>query len=157
MKNLSAQSILVRASMLTLLFTAIFAVSAKAGLDSYEIYLNNKLLIRQTVQGPIDLKNIPLGDAKATDNIVIRYSQCNAPNKIGKNRSISIRDAEGNIVKEWKFKDSEGSNTDMTIPVKDLLEIQNQSKGSLSFHYTADGMQKTQKLASLQPGKKTNT
>ncbi|HTF28464.1 MAG TPA: hypothetical protein VK625_06435 [Flavitalea sp.] len=157
MKNLFAHSFLAKASLITLLFTGIFAVSAKAGLDSYEISLNNKVLIRQTVAGPIDLKNLPLGDAKATDNLVIRYSQCNAPNKIGKNRSISVRDADGRIVKEWKFKDSDGSNTAMTIPVKELLEIQNKSNGALSFHYSADGMQKTQKLAALQPGKKNNT
>jgi hypothetical protein len=143
--------------LMMLLSLSILSLSARGGIDSYAIYLNDKLLVRQSLDKPLDLKMLPLTAANKSDNLVIEYMQCNAPSKVGKNRAITIRDAEGRIIKEWKFKDSDGSNTTMVIPVSEILVLQNQAHGSLSFYYSADGLHKVQKLAALQRVKKLNT
>src|SRR5215213_4945686 len=82
------------------------AFTAKAGLDSYEIYLNNKLILKQYVNQPLKLESLGLDQSNINDRLVIYYSQCNAQDKIGKGRSISVKDAKGNTLKKWDFADA---------------------------------------------------
>ncbi len=131
--------------------------SARAGVDTYQIYLNDKLILQQSVLNPLSLSTLPITKANANDKLVIYYSQCNAPNKIGKGRSLVIKDASGNMVKEWKFTDSEGSSR-MEIPVKELLALENKfASNTLTIYYTAQGMAKEQKLISLNSAAKSAT
>lgn len=136
--------------LFALFFLNMYAVASPTGIDSYEIYLNNQLLFRQSLDKPLHLIDLPLTDAIAGDNLVIRYTQCNAPGKTGSNRIISVKDAEGNVVKKWAFKDAEGSNKAMVIPIKELLFIFKKSTGTLSLHYSAEGFAQGQKLVNLQ-------
>jgi hypothetical protein len=53
--------------------------------------------------------------------------------------------------------DSGESGMSMIIPVKEVLDLQKNVPGALSFFYSADGLPKTQKLAVLAPAKKSNT
>ena len=136
-----------------LLFLFAFTSSAKAGLDSFEIYLNNRLLVKQTVDKPLSLESLQLDKSNTNDRLVIRYSQCNAPNKIGKGRKLVIRDAKGGVVKEWKFADTDDMG--LSIPVKELLELEKKNGNApLSLVYTAEGHAQDQKLTSLKIGAK---
>lgn len=135
---------------LFLLCLAVFAVKAKAGVDSYAIYLNQKLLLKQSVLQPLNVKSLHLDEANYNDQLVIYYSQCNAPNKIASGRSLAVKDAKGNTVKEWKFADATGSNTAMVIPVKELLQLTKKNGYVLGFYYTAQGMPEARLLTSLQ-------
>lgn len=128
---------------------SLFNVFATTGVDSYEIYLNNKLLFRHSLNKPLNLYNLKLNEENVNDRITIRYTQCNAPQKgFGRGRSISLRDNNGNIVKQWNFKD-ELSN-EMVIPVKELLMYQKNGDGELTLYYTAEGLSDGQKLANFQ-------
>jgi hypothetical protein len=149
MKTVSVARGMGKKFILAFLSFFILAVSAMAGVDSYEVYLNNKLLIRQSMSQPLDLKTLALSDAKRSDKLVIKYLQCNAPNKTGKNRTISVTNAAGKVIKEWKFKDATDDNTAMDIPVGDVIDLRKSATGTLNLCYAADGMQKSQKLAAL--------
>jgi len=112
---------------------------ALGGVDSYRIYLNNKLILQQYVGRPLDLESLPLSAANSNDKLVIYYNHCGA---IGKGRSISIKDEKGVVLKEWKFADAASSDpkTDagMTIPVKEILALQEKGRG-LAMYYSAQG------------------
>ncbi len=140
----------VKAFMLAIISSMVFAVTANAGVDSYSIYLNNKLLFKQSMDKPLTLQSLQLDNANPNDELVIYYTQCNAPNKIGSGRTIVVKDADGKKIKEWKFEDVKGSNNAMTIPVKELIALQ-KKKGasSLALFYNAEKLEKEQKLASL--------
>ncbi|MBA2760694.1 MAG: hypothetical protein H0U39_01795 [Segetibacter sp.] len=140
----------VKAFMLAIISSMVFAVTANAGVDSYSIYLNNKLLFKQSMDKPLTLQSLQLDKANPNDELVIYYTQCNAPNKIGSGRTIVVKDADGKKIKEWKFEDVKGSNNAMTIPVKELIALQ-KKKGasSLALFYNAEKLEKEQKLASL--------
>jgi hypothetical protein len=115
------------------------------GVDSYEIYLNDKLLVRQLVSQPLSLQYLPLDKANLNDNLVIYYNHCGLT---GKGRKIAIKDPQGKIVKEWKF--ANGEKTGMTIPVKEMLQLQKQyAKNQLSLYYTSDLLPKGRMLASV--------
>jgi hypothetical protein len=156
MKKLIRPSIFTKAILLIFLSLPFIGASAFGGIDSYAIYLNDKLLVRQSLGDPLDLKTLPLTEKNVSDKLVIRYMQCNAPSKVGKNRVITLKDEAGKVVKEWKFKDIDGEAADMVIPVKEILALQKTARGNLSFFYSAEG-NKTQKLAALQGGSKSNT
>jgi len=134
--------------LLAFLATSFYAAFAeKFGLDSYEVYLNDQLLIRQYVDKPLPVKHLALTAANRDDRLSIRYNECTAPDKIGKGRSISVRDGDGNVIKEWKFRD--GGDGMMTIPVKELLSVQESSGNALVLYYAADGIREGQRLAAL--------
>jgi hypothetical protein len=134
---------------------AAFTFTAKAGGDIFQVYLNNKLILKQFVIEPLTLKNLPLQDARATDELIVHYSHCGA---IGKGRSIVIKDEKGKIYKEWKFDDATGTNTGMKIPVKEILELQKKNSGAeLNLYYASQEIPKGRMLASLLSGKKGTT
>jgi len=156
MKQLLSASSILRAAFILVCSLPVLGASAWGGVDSYSIYLNDKLIVRQSLGDPLDLKMLPITDKNVGDKLVIRYMQCNAPSKVGKNRAITLKNEEGKIVKEWKFKDLDGEASDMVIPVKEILALQKTANGSLSFFYSAEG-NKTLKLAALQGKGKSNT
>ncbi len=149
MKHTTFKKAFVKAFMLAAIFLMAF-VTAKAGVDSYSIYLNKKLLLKQSLDKPLNLQSLHLDKANANDQIIIYYSQCHAPNKIGSGRSIIVKDAEGRKIKEWKFQDVKGSNTAMVIPVKDLLALEKKSAATtLVLFYQAQSPEIEQRLTSL--------
>ena len=116
------------------------ALKANAGLDSYSIYLNDKLILKQYVNQPLTLESLGLNQSNINDRLIIHYEQCNAPNKLGKSRSITVKDNKGNLIKKWNFKDAQGGNTGMVIAVRDLLQLEKSTPLSkLSLFYTAEG------------------
>ena len=129
---------------------SLFTFNAKAGGDSYEIYLNNKLILKQYVTEPLNLKSLQLDKANSNDRLVIFYSHCG---QTGKGRSIAIKDEKGKILKEWKFANSTGSKS-MIIPVKEILQLEkNNTNGRLRLYYAAQQMPKGLMLTALDLGK----
>ena len=126
---------MVKAIAFKMLLLTIFAVNASAGLDTYSIYLNNKLVLKQSVLEPLNVKGLNLHKASASYELVIYYSQCNMPDKIGKGRSIAVKDDKG-----------------MRISVKELLELEKRSSGTLVLVYSASQLLKGQKLAGFHFG-----
>lgn len=150
--------ILLKAALATVLAFALFCLNAftvKRGVDVFEIYLNNKLLVRQVMNQPIKLQSLQLNKTNVNDNLVVYYNHCGAT---GKNRTISIRDDNGTIVKEWKFADASGSNTGMTIPVKELLQLEkNYANSHINLFYTADQLPKGRMLSAVRFNEKSTT
>src|SRR5215831_1685092 len=115
-----------------LLCSTIFSFAAKAGGDTYAVYLNNKLIFKQAGL-ETSVNNLQLSKANYNDELVIYYSHCG---QTGTGRSIVLKDDKNNILKEWKFADASGSDVSMKIPVKEILELQKKNaNASLSLVY----------------------
>ena len=140
-----------KALALTLCISLI-TLSASAGLDTYSIYLNNKLVLKQAVNQPLNLNGLKLEKANANDRLVIYYSECTAPNKIGSGRRIAVKNDKGEIIKEWKFADVTGTDKGMEITVKELLELKKHVNGTLTLVYAATRLPGGQPLTGLQFG-----
>jgi hypothetical protein len=153
MQNTFFKSIQAKALTLVGLLVLALTFSASAGGDSYEIYLNNKLIMRQFMHEPINIKNLLLDKANANDQIVIYYSHCG---QTGKGRSITIKDEKGTTLKEWKYADVSGRHG-MSIPVKELLQLQKKNTSPLSLVYTSKELPKGQMLTSVKVDAKSTT
>lgn len=135
-------------SLLAVAATFIAAFTLLPGGDSYEIRLNNKVLLKQFVHQPVTVQSLSLGSAGSNDELVVYYSHCG---RTGKGRSIAVSDTKNHLIKKWHFKDA-GSG--MVIPVKELLALEKKNKGSLQLHYSATELPEGRMLTSLQFGEK---
>lgn len=135
-------------TLITLCFTA-FSFTNNRGLDSYEVYLNDKLISKYTVNQPLNLRTLQLAKANNTDQLRIIYTHCTIKGP-GTDRSISLKDEKGNTLKKWEFADVRGTNLSMAISVKELLQLEKaNARHDLSLYYTARELPKGEMLASL--------
>lgn len=133
MKNIALKQSVIRLIMLAVLGFTAFGFTAEMGLDRYEIYLNNKPILEQAVNAPVNLRTLQLSNASNNDILRIVYIHCT--NKgVGTDRSITVKNDKGELLKKWTFKDDKA----MEIPVKELLSLEKQhADRSLSLHYGA--------------------
>jgi len=137
------------------LFLTTFSFAAIAGGDTYEIYLNNKLVFKQRVLNTtaVDLNSLQLTKENYNDELEVYYSHCGVT---GTGRSIEIKDDKGNVLKEWKFKDVSGANASMTIPVKEILDLQKSNPNAALnlYYFSSKYLPKGRMIASIKlPGK----
>ena len=129
-------------TLLALSFIALSFISP-TGLDSYEIYLNKQLLLKQNVNQPLSLRKLQLSKAKEQDQLRIQYRHCHAP-YTGTDRTIVIKDQKGNILRKWAFP----NGTDMVIAVKELQLLErNHPSSDLRMHYASRELPKEETLA----------
>ncbi|MET0636614.1 MAG: hypothetical protein ABWZ25_11345 [Chitinophagaceae bacterium] len=131
---------------------ACFGFSTNFGLDRFEIFLNNKLLLKQTVNQPLNLRVLQLEEAKPDDLLRINYIHCMNKSS-GTDRNITLVDEKGNTLKTWTFTNSSGKDLSMTIPVKELLQLKRANpKNVFSLFYTARELPKGETLSKLKFG-----
>jgi hypothetical protein len=135
------------ATAMTILGIILSTFTALAGgVDRYEIYLNNKLLLKRSVNQPLTLQSLQLNKSNLKDELVIYYYHCG---QTGKGRKLAIKDEKGNIVKEWEFANASGSA--MTIAVKDLLLLEKKhANDQLSIFYSSELLLKGRMLTGVQ-------
>ena len=153
MKYLLFKNSFAKSLLLTGIYFIAFAGTAIAGLDYYSIYIGKKLAFTRYLNKPLSLENLPISQADLNEQLVIQYYQCNMPDKTAKNRSISLRDKTGKVIKEWKFTDAKNGNTQMAIPLKELVEVaKNSNDKSLSLYYSANEKKEDEQLAFIAGG-----
>jgi hypothetical protein len=141
-------------TLITLCFIAV-GFTGNLGLDSYEVYLNDKLILKHSVNQPLNLRTLQLDKASADDHLRIIYTHCMVKGA-GTDRSIAIKNEKGTVIKKWEFPNATGSNLSMTIPVKELLKIEKASTDhDLRIYYTARELPKGEMLALIQQDKKS--
>ncbi len=158
MQHLPVRKRLLKTCLFLFIALTAFMSSAKAGLDYYKIFLGKKLIYERYVNKPLDLQSLPISAVDANETLTIYYYQCQMPDGIGNNRSIALKDENGNTVKQWSFANAQDNNSAMKIPLKELLQLQKTNKNhALALYYTAEGRTGGQKLASIQPSSKDVT
>lgn len=121
------------------------------GLDGYEVYLNNKLVLKQYINQPLNLRVLALDKAKETDQLQFVYNHCMRDNGAGTGRSISLKDDTGNTLHKWDFADATSGSLKMTVAVKDLLQAEKKAAGhQLSLYYSSKELEKAEMLSMVR-------
>ncbi|HEY0742025.1 MAG TPA: hypothetical protein VGD40_11215 [Chryseosolibacter sp.] len=127
MKTLLNKGFGIKMMIAVFVCTLLAAFDTPPGGDSFTIYLNDKLLVKQFVYLKEKTKTISLQEASANDVLKIHYSHCG---KMGVARNLTIKDEQNKIVKAWKFDDSSDANTGaMSVNASEVRKIQ-KSAGS---------------------------
>lgn len=139
-------------STLVVLFLclAMTAFTPIRGLDSYEISLNGKLIMKQYVNQPLNLRMLQLENAQPQDQLSIRYTHCTFDGA-GSNRTLVLKDEEGHLLKQWEFANNPKENNPMSIRVGELLQLEKDHKDHrITLSYSAKELPKAELLAFLQ-------
>lgn len=126
------------------------SLSPKLGLDSYEIYLNDKLIMKQYINQPLNLRTLQLEKAKSQDLLWVKYNHCTIKSGSGTDRSIVITDNQGHMLKEWKFANNGTENQPMKVSVAELLQLEKEHAGhQISMYYKAKELNGSTELLAL--------
>lgn len=149
-KTKTGQAFMLLFTLITFSIT-ILSFTNRFGLDKYEFYLNDKLLLKQYVNQPLNLRVLQLDKAKEADQLQIVYSHCQKDNGPGTGRSVTLKDDSGNILHKWVFADANTGGLKMTIAVKDLLQIEKKNANhQLSLYYSAKESERAEMLAMVR-------
>lgn len=122
------------------LFAVLTSFSGTWGGDSYQVYVNNKLILEQYVHGQKGVKTLQLNQSGVNDQVTVVYSHCG---KTGTARNITLRDGKNKVLKEWTFADYEknGAKAAMNCQAKDIMELKKQSgQDRLNLYYSSKEM-----------------
>ncbi|MBL0131470.1 MAG: hypothetical protein IPP43_10380 [Chitinophagaceae bacterium] len=144
------KSIFSKTMMLLCLSTMVFSYTTKPGGEGFEIYLNNKVVIQQYGNEMNTVKSLPLNLQASNDELTIKYHHCG---NIGKNRVITIKDQQNNVLKEFRYVDATSGVSAMLVRVKDLTVLKKGNSSLLKLYYSSSELPKGRMLASLM----TNT
>ncbi|HEV7781394.1 MAG TPA: hypothetical protein VGO58_09010, partial [Chitinophagaceae bacterium] len=82
--------------------------------------------------------------ASPDDKMVIKYHHCG---QVGKNRVITIKDAQNKTLKEFRYVDAATPVSAMEIKLKEILNLKKSS--ILKLYYTSSELPNGRILASL--------
>ncbi len=138
----------ITSKIMALLFicTTLFAFTAKPGGESFEIYLNNKLVLQRFGNKIDDIKSLSLNHSISNQKISVKYNHCG---RVAKNRQITIRNAKNRILSILKYPDASSPMSGMEINVKDLLNLKNVNGNTLTLYYSSTQLVKGRELVHL--------
>jgi hypothetical protein len=142
MKTNKKSSIML--SFLTASFL-LFSFSNGKGGDSFQIYLNGKVLIDQAVYMDKSVKSLQINSTSSNDKLDIYYSHCG---RTGTDRSITVKDEKNNAVKTWKFADTKERSA-MTMMMKDIHAALKNKESKFSLVYSSKELPSGKSLAVL--------
>ncbi len=101
---------------------ALCSFTPKPGGYSYEVYLNNQLMIKEHMYGRKEVPTVRLNITTAEDALSVMFNNCN---KVDVSRKISLKDDKDAIIKEWTFGDSPDIKNQMKIKVSEIVAVRN--------------------------------
>ena len=134
----------VKAAALGLLCATIFSFTSRPGGEGFEIYLNNKLLVQKFGKDINTVESLQLEPQFADAQLTVKYYHCG---RAGKDRHITIRNAQNRVLKQWNFPDNNSSPA-MNFNTGDIYSL---AKGNttLSLYYASSELPSGRLLASL--------
>ena len=139
------QQKLMKLFILTVMLAGFISFKSFAGGDVYEIYLNSKLVYKQTYKLITGSNQLHFGKLNINDRIIIKYSHCGA---VGQSRNIIIKDENNNVIKDWRFTDTKSNQSMMIIAVKELLSLK-ASSAVFKLYYSAKQLPDGKMLAAI--------
>ncbi|MDZ4792670.1 MAG: hypothetical protein SGI83_00170 [Bacteroidota bacterium] len=136
-------SIISKKLALVIICSSLFSFSPVPGGEGFEIYLNNKVVLQQYGSDMNTIRTLQLVATKPADQLMIKYHHCG---EVGKNRIVTIKDAQNSIMKEFRFPDGAIPVAAMSVPVKDIVKLK---KGNiaLKLYYTSSELPAGRMLA----------
>lgn len=125
---------------------ALVSFTPNFGGEGFEISLNGKVIVQQFGKEMDAVKTLQLSSAAPNDQLTIRYHHCG---KVAKNRIVIIKNGEGKILKEFKFKDVSVPYGEMSCKVQDIINLKPGNDAVLKLYYASSELPNGRQLASV--------
>ena len=140
------KSIISKAMSLVAIAATLLSFSPKPGGEGFEISLNNKVLIQRFGNEMNNVSSLQLNPASSNDQLIIKYHHCG---RVGKNRVITIRDGQNDLLKEFRYADVSTAVGAMSLPVKDILNLKKGNANTLKLYYSSTELPNGRLLTSI--------
>jgi hypothetical protein len=105
------------------------------GGEGYQIFLDNKLVLEQFGNDMKQVKNLQLDPTQLKSELRVKFYHCGMA---GKSRILELRTPGKQVLRQWQFANEEGKNFAITVPVKDILDLQKKAgAGTLHLFYSS--------------------
>jgi len=148
MKASKSRSIVFK-SLMVVLCAILFSFSSGKGGESFEIYLNGKLLVQQFLYKSKEVKSLQLTQTSDNDRLDIYYNHCG---QTGKSRYITIKNDQNQALKVWQFPDEVSGKAAMTIMLKDIPGLEKNTESKINLFYSSKELPAGRLLASISIG-----
>lgn len=147
MKSIISKTLALVAVATTLLsFSSNKVTSSPTGGEGFEIFLNGKVVLQQFGKDLDKVKTLQLSSTSPNDKLTIRYYHCG---RIGKNRVVTIKDGQDNLIKTWRFRDAQTAIGDMSCNVQDILTLKKGRNDVFKLYYSSSELPDGRQLASV--------
>ncbi len=126
--------------------TILFSFSSGKGGEGFELFLNNKLVIQQFGKDMNKIKSLSLDAASENDVLSVRYYHCG---RASKSKTITVRDDQNRLLKQWKFADVSDASPVISCKVKDILSLKKSKTSSLKLYYSSSELPEGRLLTSI--------
>jgi hypothetical protein len=118
-----------------------------AGSHNFQVYLDNKLMIDQYVSSNMQVPVLSIDPADNYHELIVKYNECG---RTVTGRTVSIRDEENHVLKQWHFEAAaSGFKDPMVLPMKDILALKQTANKTLKLYYSSKEFSEGQQLAAL--------
>jgi hypothetical protein len=142
------KSMIRKFMMLISIGISVQSFSPNPGGEGFEIFLNNKVVVQRFGNQINTVNNLQLNPAAVNDKLTIKYHHCG---RVGKNRTVTIKDGENNVLKVFRYADANSPVAEMTLPVKDILALKKRN-GICKLFYASTELPNGRMLATLHLG-----
>lgn len=129
---------------------ALFSFTIGFGGEGFEILVNGKVVVQKYGGDMDNVKFLELRRTQPTDKLSVRYYHCG---RVGKNRTITIKDADEHTLKVFRFTDVSYPVGEMSCSIHDLLSLKKGNNPVLKMYYSSTELPKGRQLASVILGK----
>jgi len=140
------KSMISKTMMLVAIGATLLSFSTKPGGEGFEISLNNKVMIQRYGSDINTVNSLQLNQATSGDQLIIKYHHCG---RVGKNRIVTIKDGQNNVLKEFHYADMATPVSAMTLPVKDILSLKKGNANTLKLYYSSSELPNGRLLANI--------
>ena len=120
------------------------------GGEGFEILVNGKVVVQKYGGDMDNVKFLELSRTQPTDRLSVKYHHCG---RVGKNRTITIKDSDENTLKVFRFTDVAYPVGEMSCTIQDLLSLKKGKSQVLKLYYSSTELPKGRQLASVILGK----
>jgi hypothetical protein len=139
-KNLKAGFFVIPVLALSI---ALLGFKSPAGGEGYEIYLDNKLVVRQFGSTISQVTSVTLDKTAYNSRLVVKYWHCG---RVAKNRQVTLKNGEDKVLLQWNFPDKDDAA--IGCAVKDIMDLKTGS-GTLKLYYSSSELPKGRQLAAI--------
>lgn len=124
-----------------------FSFSSRPGAHSFQVYLDDKMVVDQYARRDVDAPRISIDPSANYSQLIVKYSECG---RTVTGRKLMIKDEKNTVLKEWNFEGSStGFKESMACKVKDLFAVKPKSSNTLKLYYSSNDFQAGMQVAYL--------
>jgi hypothetical protein len=123
----------------------LFSFSTRPGAHSFQVYVDNKIVIDQFANPKLDPQKLPLD--QTASQLIVKYNECG---RTVTGRTITVKDEKNKVLKEWSFEGATSGYKDaMTCSVKDIFALKKNGNNTLKLYYSSKDFPVGQQVAYL--------